>query len=86
MRKNRCGVGRHESDQDLRDVGSQCAPLIAAYRLEVCRLEVCCHVGHRGRGRWVGRPEAGRDARRRDLGGGLGRDLDHTWGHCHCSR
>jgi hypothetical protein len=28
MRKNRCGVGRHESDQDLWDVGSQCAPLL----------------------------------------------------------
>jgi hypothetical protein len=59
---------------------------IAAYRLEVCRLEACRHVWHCGRGRWVGRPEAGRDARRdvrrRDLGG----DLDRTWGRRHCSR
>jgi hypothetical protein len=85
MRENRCGVARRESDDDIWDVGSQCAPLIAAYRFEVCRHEVARHVGHRGRGRWVGRPEAGRDARRdarrRDLGG----DLDHAWGRCHCS-
>ena len=77
MRKNRRGVGRHESDDDLRNVESQSAPLIAAYRPAICR-----HGGRRGHGRWVGRPEAGRDARRRDLGDGL----DHACRRRHCSR
>jgi hypothetical protein len=50
---------------------------IAAYRPAVCR-----HGGRRGRGRRVERPEAGRDARRRDLGDGL----DHACRRRHCSR
>ena len=73
---------RRETPGPLGCRESMRSPLIAAYRLEVCRLEVCRHVGHRGRGRWVGRPEAGRDARRRGLGGGL----DHACRRRHCSR